>query len=128
VLCLEWIEPLFCMGNWGPELVDAAGGESALGKAGQHSTTLGVEEALASDPDVLVVAPCGFGLERAIAELPALLAQPGFSELRAVVQGRAYVADGNLYFNRSSPSLFDTPAILAEMLHPLYVEPRQRLV
>jgi len=123
VACLEWIDPLFAMGNWGPELVAIAGGTSALGAAGMHSTTLAWEALRAADPDVVVVAPCGFGLERTLPEMPALAAQPGWGELAAVRAGRVYVADGNLYFNRSGPLLFDTPEILAEILHPAAFPP-----
>jgi len=53
-----------------------------------------------------------------------IVEQPGFQELRAAKAGRVYVCDGNLYFNRSSPSLFETPEILAEMLHPEQFPPR----
>jgi iron complex transport system substrate-binding protein len=116
VACIEWIEPPFAMGNWGPELVQIAGGQNLFGEPGTHSTTTTWDAVRAADPDVLIVAPCGFGLERAEQELPLVLAE--VRELRAVKNGRAYVCDGNLYFNRSSPSLFDTPRILAELLHP----------
>jgi len=118
VACLEWIDPLFAMGNWGPELVALAGGTCALGAAGAHSTTLPWPALRAADPAVIVVAPCGFGLERTIAEMPTLAAHPDWRALAAVRAGRVYVADGNLYFNRSGPLLFDTPEILAEILHP----------
>lgn len=124
VACIEWIEPVFAMGNWGPELVELAGGDNLLGKPGQHSTTLSFESVCEADPDVLIVAPCGFGLERAWSEMPALAAQPGFASRHAVKTGRVYVCDGNLYFNRSSPSLFETPEILAEMLHPQAFAPQ----
>jgi iron complex transport system substrate-binding protein len=124
VVCLEWIEPVFAMGNWGPELVTAAGGVDRLGVAGVHSTTTPWEAVRAADPQVLVVAPCGFGLERATQEMPLFAEREGWSRLRAVAAGRVFVADGNLYFNRSGPSLFDTPAILAEMLHPQAFPPR----
>jgi iron complex transport system substrate-binding protein len=118
VACLEWIDPVFAMGNWGPELITLAGGVCALGTAGAHSTTLPWQALRDADPDVIVVAPCGFGIERTLGEMPTLAAQPGWAELAAVRARRVYVADGNLYFNRSGPLLFDTPAILAEMLHP----------
>lgn len=118
VVCLEWVDPAFAMGNWGPELVDLAGGECLLGARGEHSTTTPWSDVVAADPDVLVVAPCGFSLSRAQGDLPILAARPGYSELTAVRNGRVYVADGNRYFNRSGPSLFETPEILAEMLHP----------
>jgi iron complex transport system substrate-binding protein len=124
VACLEWIEPPFAMGNWGPELVELAGGDNVLGQAGVHSTTLPFQAVRDADPDVLIVAPCGFGLERARQEMHLLGEQPGFHELRAAKAGRVFVCDGNLYFNRSSPSLFETPQILAEMLHPEHFEPQ----
>jgi iron complex transport system substrate-binding protein len=122
VVCLEWIDPIFCMGNWGPELVAHAGGESLLGVAGAHSTTGAWAEVRRADPEALVVAPCGFSLERTAREMPTLEAQPGWRALRAVRAGRVYLADGNLYFNRSGPSVFDSAQILAEILHPGAVE------
>jgi iron complex transport system substrate-binding protein len=118
VVCLEWIEPVFAMGNWGPELVELAGGTSLLGTPGAHSTTTPWSAVREADPDVLVVAPCGFGLERTLREMHLLAEQPGWRELKAVTGGTVFVADGNLYFNRSGPSMFDTPAILAEIMHP----------
>jgi iron complex transport system substrate-binding protein len=124
VACLEWIEPLFEMGNWGPEIVEIAGGQSLLSAPGAHSTTLPFEALQKADPEIIVVAPCGFDLTRTLAELPALTDRPGWRNLAAVRAGRAFAADGNFYFNRSGPMLFDTPAILAEMLHPDQFPPR----
>jgi iron complex transport system substrate-binding protein len=121
--CLEWIDPVFAMGNWGPELVAAAGGESVLATRGAHSATTPWEALVDADPDVVVVAPCGFRIDRSMAEMPALEARPGWRELRAVRGGRVYVADGNRFFNRSGPSAFETAELLAEILHPNAVEP-----
>lgn len=119
LVCLEWTDPPFPMGNWGPELVALAGGQDLLaGPAGAHSRAVSWDAVLAADPEVLVVAPCGFTLERAAGELPQLAARPGWRDLRAVRTGRVHVADGNLYFNRSGPSLFESIDILAEILHP----------
>lgn len=126
VVCLEWIDPVFAMGNWGPEIVALAGGTCSLGTPGLHSTTTPWEAVRDADPDVLVIAPCGFGLERATAEMHVLAERPGWSDLRAVRSGRVFVADGNLYFNRSGPSLFETPWILAEMLHPDRLPPQHQ--
>ncbi|HEY2409018.1 MAG TPA: cobalamin-binding protein [Polyangiaceae bacterium] len=123
IACLEWLDPLFAMGNWGPELVELAGGENLLGSAGQHSTTTAFEAVRTADPELIVLAPCGFGIGRTWSELGVLAAYPGWSELRAVKNGRVFVADGNLYFNRSSPSLFETPEILAELIHPEHFPP-----
>ncbi len=124
VACLEWIDPLFEMGNWGPEIVEIAGGQSLLSAPGAHSTTMTFEALREADPEAVVVAPCGFDLTRTLAELPALTERPGWRELSAVRAGRAFAADGNFYFNRSGPMLFDTPEILAEMLHPDTFPPR----
>jgi iron complex transport system substrate-binding protein len=124
VACLEWIEPLFEMGNWGPEIVEVAGGQSLLSAPGAHSTTLPFEALRDADPEIIVVAPCGFDLTRTLAELPALTDRPEWRALAAVRAGRAFAADGNFYFNRSGPMLFDTPQILAEMLHPEEFPPR----
>jgi len=124
VACLEWIEPLFEMGNWGPEIVEIAGGQSLLSAPGAHSTTLPFEALQKAYPEIIVVAPCGFDLTRTLAEIPALTNHPGWRGLAAVRAGRAFAADGNFYFNRSGPMLFDTPAILAEMLHPDQFPPR----
>jgi iron complex transport system substrate-binding protein len=124
VACLEWIDPLFEMGNWGPEIVELAGGQSLLSAPGAHSTTVAFEALRQADPEIVVVAPCGFDLTRTLAELPALTDRPGWRELSAVRDGRAFAADGNFYFNRSGPMLFDTPEILAEMLHPDAFPPR----
>jgi iron complex transport system substrate-binding protein len=124
VVCLEWIDPPFPMGNWGPALVELAGGANVLGTPGAHSTAIPWDDVCAADPDVLVVAPCGFGLDRTIGEMPVLAERPGWRGLRAVRTGRVFVADGNLYFNRSGPSVFDTAGMLAEMLHPDRFPPR----
>ena len=124
VVCLEWIDPVFAMGNWGPELVDLAGGTNLLGTPGLHSTGIPWDDVREADPDVLVVAPCGFGLGRAIAEMHLFAQRPGWRDLRAVRGDRVFVADGNLYFNRSGPSVFETPQILAEILHPNHFAPR----
>ena len=118
IACLEWIDPVFTMGNWGPELVALAGGRNVLGQPAVRSTTTAWEAVLAADPEVLVVAPCGFSLTRTLAEMPTLASRPGWRALRAVRGGRVFAADGNTFFNRAGPSLFETPEVLAEMLHP----------
>ena len=118
IACLEWIEPIFHMGNWGPELVELAGGTSVLGTPGAHSAAIPWDDVRRTDPEVLLVAPCGFGIERTLREMDVLAAQPGWRALHAVRAGRIYVADGNVYFNRSGPSVFTSVEILAELLHP----------
>jgi iron complex transport system substrate-binding protein len=118
VATIEWLSPLMAAGNWMPELVEMAGGENLLGAAGAHSPWLSWETLRAADPDVLVVFPCGFPLERVEREIGLLTALPGWSEMRAVSAGRVYLAEANQYFNRPGPRLAETLEILAEMLHP----------
>jgi iron complex transport system substrate-binding protein len=117
VAFIEWIEPLMAGGNWVPELIDLANGYDVLGRAGEHSDWITFEQLSAADPDVIIVAPCGFDIERTIAELPALTQQAGWSSLRAVHDNRVYVADGNAFFNRPGPRLVESFEILAETLH-----------
>lgn len=118
VAFIEWVEPLMAGGNWMPELIDAAGGHNLFGDAGKHSDWMQWDDLAAANPDVIIVAPCGYGLERCLEELPLLEAKPGWARLQAVRNGRVYFADGNAYFNRPSPRLADSAEMLAEMLHP----------
>jgi iron complex transport system substrate-binding protein len=115
---IEWVEPLMAGGNWMPELIEIAGGHNLFGEAGKHSDWMQWAELVAADPEAIVVAPCGYGLERCLQELPLLEAKPGWTGLSAVRNGRVYFADGNAYFNRPGPRLTDSAEMLAEMLHP----------
>ncbi len=118
VAFVEWIEPLMSGGNWVPELVSLAGGDCLFGEAGKHSPWMTLEALGASDPDVVVVAPCGFDLPRTRAEMAPLAGAPAFRALRAVKEGRVFLADGNQFFNRPGPRLVESLEILAETLHP----------
>ena len=118
VACIEWIEPLMAAGNWTPELLALAGAVDVLGEPGKHAGTLPLERLTAADPDVIWVTPCGFDLARTRAELPALGAQPGWRELRAVREGRVFLGDGNALFNRPGPRVVDALECLAEAMHP----------
>jgi iron complex transport system substrate-binding protein len=118
VATLEWLDPLMSAGNWMPELIEMAGGQNLFGAAGQHSPWLAWDDLLAADPDVIAILPCGFDIARTQQELPALTQHPGWSDLRAVREGRVYVTDGNQYFNRPGPRLVESLEILAEILHP----------
>jgi len=118
VAFLEWISPLMDGGLWIPEMIETAGGIPVFGSTGQHSASLSAKALTDADPDVVVVAPCGFDLERTAAELPALEAIPGFERIQAVLQGRLALCDGNRYFNRPGPGIVDSLEILGEILHP----------
>jgi iron complex transport system substrate-binding protein len=118
VACIEWIDPLMAAGNWVPELVALAGGINLFGEPGKHSPWMTWDDLVRRDPDVIVVMPCGFDLERTKDELPALTTRPGWSELKAVRTGRVWAADGNAYFNRPGPRLVEALEMLAEAVHP----------
>ena len=118
VALLEWLDPPFSCGHWSPELVRLAGGIEELGREGEPSRTLRWDEVVARQPDVVVAACCGFSVERALSDVPALEAVPGWSDMPAVVAGRVYVTDGSHYFSRPGPRLVDSLEILAHTLHP----------
>ncbi len=118
IACIEWIDPLMIAGNWVPELVHCAGGVDPLGEAGKHSGYLDIEQLVAADPDVIAIMPCGFDIERARREMPALTARPEWRRLSAVRTGRVVITDGNQYFNRPGPRVVESAEILAECLYP----------
>ncbi len=115
VACLEWIDPLMSAGNWIPEMVRIAGGEPLLGTAGTDSPWIDWSELREADPDVLVLFPCGFDMERTRRELGAI-DSGRFGELRAVREGRAWIANGNALFNRPGPRLVESLEVLAEVI------------
>jgi iron complex transport system substrate-binding protein len=117
VVLLEWTEPFFAMGNWGPELVEIANGEPLLGHPGEFSTAIAAEKLRDADPEYLIVAPCGFNLERAERELAVLERHAWWGDLRAVRDGKVVFADGNLFFNRSGMTIAESAEILGEILH-----------
>lgn len=118
VACIEWLEPLMVSGNWIPELVSIAGGNSILAEAGKHSPFVKWEAIQQQDPEIIVVMPCGFPIERTIREIDLLLKLPGFAAMKAVKNNRFYITDGNQYFNRPGPRIMDSVEILAEIIHP----------
>jgi iron complex transport system substrate-binding protein len=118
VATLEWLDPLMAAGNWIPELVAMAGGDNLFGVEGQHSPWLTWDALIASDPDILVVLPCGYDFATTYRELSALTSHPAWPHLRAVKEGQVFITDGNQYFNRPGPRLAESLEILAEIFHP----------
>lgn len=118
VACIEWLSPLMVAGNWTPELVEIAGGRSVIAQSGKHSPFIEFKALLTEDPDILVLMPCGFSIERTLQEIHLLIEQPGWQQLKAVQNNQIYIADGNQYFNRSGPRITDSVEILAEIIHP----------
>lgn len=118
LMLIEWMVPLMAGGNWMPELINLAGGEGLFADPGQPSPWVEWEDLRAADPEAILIAPCGFALDRVLAEMPALEGLPGWPELKAVKAGRVAVADGNAFFNRPGPRLVESAEIIAEFLHP----------
>jgi iron complex transport system substrate-binding protein len=118
VACLEWLDPLYSAGHWVPEMVALAGGEDGLARTGQPSARIQWERVLDFAPEVMVLMPCGFGLERTLKEAPRLATLPRWNELPAVKKQRVFVVDGSAFFNRSGPRLVDGLEILAQIIHP----------
>jgi len=118
VACIEWIDPLMAAGNWMPELVEMAGGVNRFGLAGKHSPWMTWEQLRQEDPEVIVVLPCGFDIDRSRREMPALTQRSDWAELRAVRNRRVCLTDGNQFFNRPGPRLAESLEILGEVLHP----------
>jgi iron complex transport system substrate-binding protein len=119
VACLEWIDPPFGPGHWLPELVALAGGAPGLGTAHADSHRISWGDVIAFAPEVIVVTPCGFDLERATAEaLRVLPHRTGWEALPAVRAGHVYAVDGNAYNSRPGPRIVDSLELLAELIHP----------
>ncbi len=118
VFLMEWADPIYNSGHWMPELVRLAGGEDRLGVEGKASHPIEWDAVRAWAPEVILLAPCGFALDRAAKEIPSLRARPGWEELPAVRTGRVYVTDGSAYFSRPGPRLVDSLELLASIVHP----------
>lgn len=118
VACIEWTEPLMLAGNWTPRLIELAGGISLLAEANQHSAYHAWQEVVAADPEVIIIAPCGFDLARSRQESRVFPTWPHWQDLCAVRQGRVFVLDGNAYLNRSGPRIVETLEILAHLIQP----------
>ena len=118
VLLLEWFDPPYASGHWNPELIGLAGGVEVIGRPGARSRRLSWEEVAAADPEIILLTPCGFTLDRSEAELPALLARPEWSRLSAVQAGGVVLVDGSAYFSRPGPRLEASLRIAAAAIEP----------
>jgi iron complex transport system substrate-binding protein len=126
VALLEWLDPPFSSGHWSPELVDLAGGEEVLGRAGERSRAVSWEDVVRARPEVVVVACCGLDVARALDDCRTLSSVPGWPDVPAAASGRVHVVDGSQYFSRPGPRLVDSLELLAHALHPaVHPVPRQ---
>lgn len=115
-LLLEWTDPPMGAGHWTPDLIELAGGEPLLANPGADAQTLTWDAIAAADPDVVIVAPCGYTLGQSLAATRALAEDERWRALRAIRARRAYAMDGNAYVNRPGPRLIDSAEIIASAL------------
>ena len=127
VFCAEWLDPLYNSGHWMPELVEYAGGVEVMGRPGDPSIPVSLDSVIEKDPEVILFAVCGYGVERTLRELPSALKTDTRwdKQLAAFRNGRVYVLDGPSYYNRSGPRLVTGLEILAGLLHPETFEEEQ---
>ncbi len=118
VLVLEWLDPPFSSGHWNPEIIRLAGGSETIGRAGERSRRLSWDEVASARPEVLLLSPCGFTLERTDAEWSELARAPGWRDLPAVRNGEVVMVDGSAYFSRPGPRLEASLRIAAAAIDP----------
>lgn len=118
VACLEWLDPLYFAGHWVPEMVELAGGEDRLGEKSKPSAKVEWNRVVKFNPEIIVLMPCGFDVDRTMSELHLLERLDGWSELPAVKTRRVFAVNGHAYFSRSGPRLVDGLEILAQIIHP----------
>ena len=118
VAFIEWISPIYFGGNWMPEMIELAGGKPCFGERSQHSSIIEFEEIVKQDPDCILIAPCGFDIEKSLSELEPFISRPEWKFLKAVRKKRVFVLDGNRYFNRPGMSIINSIEIIAEIIHP----------
>jgi iron complex transport system substrate-binding protein len=120
VAVIEWTDPIFAAGHWVPEMVSRAGGTDVLAEPGQHSTTRSMDALREAAPDLVLVAPCGFDLERAAADAERVLATDAWAWAR---EKRVWAVDANSFLSRPGPRVIDGIEVLARVLHPALFGP-----
>jgi iron complex transport system substrate-binding protein len=115
---MEWIDPPFCSGHWGPELVEIAGGYDSLGRKHQPSAQIEWQEVVHARPEIVVLALCGYDIDRARRDYELLRRFPKFDSLPAARRGEIYLVNATAYFARPGPRIVDSLEILAGILHP----------
>jgi iron complex transport system substrate-binding protein len=113
VVCIEWTDPLMVGGHWVPEMVRVAGGVDVLGEERAPSRYVSWDEVVESQPDVMVLMPCGYDLARTIELVPEVASRPGFDDLECARSGRVLAVDGSSYFSRPGPRIVNGLEILA---------------
>ena len=117
VTLLEWTDPIFCSGHWTPRLIQWAGGDDPIGAPGEPSRTIGLDQLCDADPEMLLVACCGFNLQQTQAQWQLLRREPSVQKLTAVQTGNVHCFDGSAWFNRAGPRLVDAMQEVARLIN-----------
>ncbi|MEO6327546.1 MAG: ABC transporter substrate-binding protein [Ginsengibacter sp.] len=118
VSLLEWMEPVYNCGHWIPFQIAQAGGIDMLSNPAGDSIVTPWEKICRYDPEVMIIAPCGFDLDRSMQEMHLLTEKPGFHELEAVKNGQVFLVDFELFTQPSASTLVDGIDLLAALFHP----------
>lgn len=118
VAVVEWADPLMTAGHWTMELIELAAGRPVIGTPRGESLHFSIDDLETADPDIIIVAPCGYDLPQTRRDAQLLRANPRWTALRPVREGRVALIDGNQYVNRPGPRVVETLEIIAEILHP----------
>jgi iron complex transport system substrate-binding protein len=116
IACLEWINPPFSAGHWVPEMAQIAGGKDVLAEPGDRSRRLAFEEVIDPNPELIVLMPCGFDVERTSAEYRSTEFPAGWNDIKAARDGQVFAVDANAYFSRPGPRVVRGIEILQEIL------------
>ena len=118
VAAIEWIDPLMAAGNWVPQLIKVAGGKNLFGEEGKHSPWMKYNDLLDQDPEIIIVMPCGYDINKSLIEIKTLESKKDWGSLKAVSNRNVYITDGNQFFNRPGPRIIESLEILLEIIHP----------
>lgn len=119
VLAIEWIEPFFTAGHWIPEMIEFAGGINMISKKGEHSRKMNISEISKSDPEIIILMPCGFTTKRTVDEYHSILKNnPEWNDLRAVKNKNIFAVDANSFFSKPSIRTITGLEILGEIIQP----------
>ena len=118
VFCLEWIDPAYAAGHWIPEMVEIAGGENGISKTGKPSFIVKWSDIVAFAPQIMIIMPCGFEVQRTLNEINTLTSREEWFSLPSTNKGQTYLVDANSYFSKSGPRIVDGLEILAKIIHP----------
>jgi iron complex transport system substrate-binding protein len=118
VVFLEWLEPIYVGGHWVPEMIACASGEDVLGTVGRPSFRVPLQEVVEAEPEILLIAPCGYSAQQARTEYESIELPSQWNAIPAVRNDEVYALDANSYFSRPGPRLVIGMEIFAKVIQP----------